>query len=712
MNWILQGAIEDYQPELPNGEPNADYHALYYTRCVKLLANIERCVVYGTPRTHELQRLYEKGQITMEEYEIMEQADRRYNAAQLTSAQNELLNAGTFGGNLLYKRVVRTSRCSRKPWKTRYFQVSERMLYCYNVHPSEGGRLVRAMPLEGAVISETLNAKYKYMFEVQNFNYLFRMRAADANERARWIRILKEERESHTLYPHQISIGDSDESSHGHGQKQFMQDLTASQKARYDFFKNQRDYLRNLTEVAEDLRHQDREIRKAQAPGLVQALNTPPCVYIPLCNSTDMWKRVSSAVANETRVFNTKERCPVVMYFLLRRGEKLGNRSIPNPILDVAQYLKLQYEVPDESLISIAEEDENASFEVFDNGNDGLIIAKSEDDVKHSTHKLWSDEENHSSVHLTYKASNEDVEHGLEKHPNTTEGTRGNMNAQLKKFLKANVVRIPSKIKARLPQRSKRSLMVSGMLPLQQVPILENRAGEDDEERSVLSDVSGSMLTAEGGMVTPKEKDGIDDESLKRAYKIICNAEPWVLKSERILKESLANGVIDNNANTEVQGILVKSNDDLRQEVFVMQMIHFYKSVFAKASLPIWLRTYRILSTSKDTGIIEYLIDSTSIHGLKSSEDFPVEGGLRAYFEKIYGPPSGKSFQAAQRNFMLSLVGYSLVSYLLGLKDRHNGNIMIDVRGRLIFIDFGFAMGMAPGECVYFGICRWFVFIE
>ncbi len=41
------------------------------------------------------------------------------------------------------------------------------------------------MPLEGAIISETLpsNAKYPHMFEVQNFNYLLRMKAADNNER-------------------------------------------------------------------------------------------------------------------------------------------------------------------------------------------------------------------------------------------------------------------------------------------------------------------------------------------------------------------------------------------------------------------------------------------------------------------------------------------------------------------------------------------------
>ena len=112
--------------------------------------------------------------------------------------------------------------------------------------------------------------------------------------------------------------------------------------------------------------------------------------------------------------------------------------------------------------------------------------------------------------------------------------------------------------------------------------------------------------------------------------------------------------------------------------------------------MPIWLHTYRILSTSKYTGLIEIINDATSIDGIKKSEGFP--GSLLEYFIKVYGPKTSSSFKLAQRNFMLSLVGYSLVAYLLGLKDRHNGNIMIDVHGHLIMIDFGFAMGMAPGH--------------
>ena len=105
-----------------------------------------------------------------------------------------------------------------------------------------------------------------------------------------------------------------------------------------------------------------------------------------------------------------------------------------------------------------------------------------------------------------------------------------------------------------------------------------------------------------------------------------------------------------------------------------------------------------LLSLSNETGLIELLKDATSIDGLKKSDNYPVEKGLRGYFELAYGPPSGQDFKRAQNNFMHSLVGYSLVSYLLGLKDRHNGNIMINTKGQLIHIDFGFAFGMAPGH--------------
>ena len=73
---------------------------------------------------------------------------------------------------------------------------------------------------------------------------------------------------------------------------------------------------------------------------------------------------------------------------------------------------------------------------------------------------------------------------------------------------------------------------------------------------------------------------------------------------------------------------------------------------------------------------------------------------MRAHFERHYGGAGSASFAAAQHNFLCSLAAYSMATYLLGIKDRHNGNILLSRQGHLVHIDFGFVLGSAPGGAV------------
>ena len=84
---------------------------------------------------------------------------------------------------------------------------------------------------------------------------------------------------------------------------------------------------------------------------------------------------------------------------------------------------------------------------------------------------------------------------------------------------------------------------------------------------------------------------------------------------------------------------------------------------------------------------------------MKSRDQIGKSGSktLLQYFINKFGAFNSYAFKTAQLNFIHSLAGYAIVCYLLNIKDRHNGNILIDDAGHLIHIDYGFILGISPG---------------
>ncbi|CAI2382541.1 unnamed protein product [Moneuplotes crassus] len=143
--------------------------------------------------------------------------------------------------------------------------------------------------------------------------------------------------------------------------------------------------------------------------------------------------------------------------------------------------------------------------------------------------------------------------------------------------------------------------------------------------------------------------------------------------------------------------LIVKSGDDLRQEQFAMQLISQIDQIFKRKKLNIWLKPYEILATGKDCGLIEFLSDAISIDAFKKKNP---TCSLDDYFKQNF--TSKKELSKARQAFARSLAGYSLVCYILQIKDRHNGNILLDTEGHIMHIDFGFLLTNAPGKGLNF----------
>ncbi|KAF2474802.1 phosphatidylinositol 3-kinase 3 [Lindgomyces ingoldianus] len=141
------------------------------------------------------------------------------------------------------------------------------------------------------------------------------------------------------------------------------------------------------------------------------------------------------------------------------------------------------------------------------------------------------------------------------------------------------------------------------------------------------------------------------------------------------------------------QSAIFKVGDDCRQDVLALQMIAAFRGIFNNVGLDVWVYPYRVTATAPGCGVIDVLPNSISRDMLGRE----AVNGLYDYFVSKYGGEESIRFQEARSNFVKSMAAYSVISFLLQFKDRHNGNIMIDDAGHIIHIDFGFCFDIAPG---------------
>ena len=167
--------------------------------------------------------------------------------------------------------------------------------------------------------------------------------------------------------------------------------------------------------------------------------------------------------------------------------------------------------------------------------------------------------------------------------------------------------------------------------------------------------------------------------------------EDWKIVTERFRQKSH----FKNFPSYSLKCFIYKANDDLRQEMMIMEMIRQFQYVFDKEKVPIKLRPYHIQITSSSSGLMEFIPNSNSISSLKKKIVSYYDKKSLSNFFSLYFK---KDLEKATNNFIQSLAGYSLITYLLNIKDRHNGNILMINTGEIIHIDFGYSLGLTPAN--------------
>jgi len=141
--------------------------------------------------------------------------------------------------------------------------------------------------------------------------------------------------------------------------------------------------------------------------------------------------------------------------------------------------------------------------------------------------------------------------------------------------------------------------------------------------------------------------------------------------------------------------VIFKAGDDLRQDMLTLQMFRIMDKLWKKNNLDLKMNAYRVISTGHQIGFVEVVTHSKTVSKIQKQ----MAGSLGAFKDEVLfnwlkeQNPEESQLTRAIENFTSSCAGYCVATYVLGIGDRHNDNIMVQEDGHLFHIDFGHILG-------------------
>lgn len=142
--------------------------------------------------------------------------------------------------------------------------------------------------------------------------------------------------------------------------------------------------------------------------------------------------------------------------------------------------------------------------------------------------------------------------------------------------------------------------------------------------------------------------------------------------------------------------MMFKQGDDLRQDMLTLQMLSLMNQLWQEEGLDLYLLPYGCISTGLVNGLIQVVVNARTVASIQKEFGGLIRGSFKDEVLKKWledKNPIASDLQDAINKFMLSCAGYCVATYVLGIGDRHNDNIMVTTSGNLFHIDFGHFLG-------------------
>ncbi len=135
---------------------------------------------------------------------------------------------------------------------------------------------------------------------------------------------------------------------------------------------------------------------------------------------------------------------------------------------------------------------------------------------------------------------------------------------------------------------------------------------------------------------------------------------------------------------------MMYKRDNLRKDQIVINLINLMDIIVKRETgIDLGIVTYNILPIDKECGIVEIVDEADTVYFIQEKIKTTI---LNYILEKN----SKLTIGQLRSRFIKSTAAYSVITYLLGVGDRHLDNIMVTRDGRLFHIDFGYILGADP----------------